>query len=265
MGEGGSIVAWCMKKLQYKLRAGYGLGKLRSAEACLAFKFELYALFLQQMLPDDTRGKIKDITSGALIQGQPDNCTTIRNLLCASFPTSTTVKEGFESNAISKEEQAKLIEEYVSENGLWVAGPPSQDRYLTRGGEAKVYLHTDGRHVIKLNDAVYYATWLEFLNSILLHNLIFENTAYILKGFIKEKNLLYAVLRQPFILADAQADLNDIRKLLNFNGFENTRRQDYIHRELGLILEDMHDENVLVNSEILFFIDTVFYTIAPIQ
>lgn len=31
----------------------------------------------------------------------------------------------------------------------------------------------------------------------------------------------------------------------------------------GLILEDMHDENVLVNSNTLFFIDSVFYTVTP--
>lgn len=74
---------------------------------------------------------------------------------------------------------------------------------------------------------------------------------------------LYAVLKQPFITADTQVDLNDVKKLLTFNGFENNRRNDYIHKELGLIVEDMHDENVLVNSETLFFIDTVFYTIVP--
>lgn len=38
-----------------------------------------------------------------------------------------------------------------------------------------------------------------------------------------------------------------------------------IHKELGLILEDMHDENVLVNSDTLFFIDTVFYTVTPVK
>jgi hypothetical protein len=60
-----------------------------------------------------------------------------------------------------------------------------------------------------------------------------------------------------------QVELDDIREFLSFNGFENYRRNDYVHRELGLILEDMHDENVLVNSDILFFIDTVFYTVTP--
>ena len=44
-------------------------------------------------------------------------------------------------------------------------------------------------------------------------------------------------------------------------GFENTRRQDYFNKEYGLIPEDMHDENVIVKSEKLFFIDTVFYTV----
>ena len=63
-------------------------------------------------------------------------------------------------------------------------------------------------------------------------------------GFSKENNVLHAVLRQPFIASDTQVELDDIKQLLTFNGFENMKRNDYIHRELGLILEDMHDENV---------------------
>lgn len=217
------------------------------------------------MLPDDTRSKIKNITAGAVIEGSPDNCTTIRNLLCAGFPTSTTVKKDFESQAVIKKEQARLLEAYSTNNHLWVIDLPKQDRYLTRGGEARVYLDSDNKSVIKLNDAIYYATWLEFFNSILLHNLIFTNTAYDFLGFTKENNVLYAVLKQPFIISDTQVDLDDIKKLLVFNGFENNRRNDYVHKELGLILEDMHDENVLVNSDTLFFIDTVFYTVTPLD
>jgi hypothetical protein len=215
------------------------------------------------MLPDDTRSKIKNITAGIIVEGCQDNCTTIRNLLCASFATSTTVKKDFEGKAVIKEKQAGLLEAYSNERNLWVNDLPGEDRYLTRGGEARIYLDADNRNVIKLNDAIYYATWLEFFNSILLHNLIFGNTAYVIPGFTKENNVLYAVLKQPFITSDAQVELEDIKKLLGFNGFENNRRNDYIHKELGLILEDMHDENVIVNSDTLFFIDTVFYTVTP--
>lgn len=215
------------------------------------------------MLSNDTRNKIENIVAGIVIEGEADHCKAIRNHLCGRFATSTTVKEDFESNTIIKEEQARLIEQYCREHDLWAPDLPSEDRYLTRGGEAKVYLHPDSVHVIKLNDAIYYATWLEFLNSVLLHNLVFENTAYDIIGFFKEDGVLYAVLEQPFVVADGQAELGDIKKILEFNGFQNTRRNDYLNRELGLILEDMHDENVLVNSETLFFIDSVFYTITP--
>ncbi len=82
-------------------------------------------------------------------------------------------------------------------------------------------------------------------------------------GFVKDNGCLYAALEQSFILSDAQVELTDVKKILEFNGFENTRRNDYVNVELGIILEDMHDENVLVNSETLFFIDSVFYVVDP--
>ena len=156
------------------------------------------------MLSNDTRSKIKNITSGIIIEGGQDYCTTIRNLLCASFPTSTTVKEDFEGKSVTKEKQVRLLETYCNQHNLWVTELPGEDRYLTRGGEARVYLHTDNKNVIKLNDAVYYATWLEFFNSVLLHNIIFSNTAYSLLGFVKENETLYVVLKQTFITSDAQ-------------------------------------------------------------
>lgn len=214
------------------------------------------------MFSDDTRQKLKNIVSGIIIEEQTDTCTAVRNILCASFSTSTTVKKDFESKSIVKEEQVGFLKNYSSENNLWVHDLPGENRFLTRGGEAKVYLGSDNKTVVKLNDAVYYATWLEFLNSLVIHNLLFTETAYTFLGFTEKENSFQAVLSQPFITSDAAVDLADVKKLLAFNGFENTRRNDYLNKELGLILEDMHDENVIVNSDILFFIDTVFYTIS---
>lgn len=219
-------------------------------------------VFLQEMLSDDTRIQIENIVAGAVLKGRTDHCTTIRNSLCRRYETSTVVKAKFESNAVIKKEQADFIEAYCTTHSFWVENPP-ENRYLVRGGEAKVYLAHDDRHVIKLNDAIYYATWLEYLNSILLHNLIFTNTAYRLLGFTKQGDTLFAVVEQVFIIADALAELEDIKSFLEFNEFTNTRRNDYENKHIGLILEDMHDENVIVNSETLFFIDSVFYTIIP--
>ncbi len=41
--------------------------------------------------------------------------------------------------------------------------------------------------------------------------------------------------------------------------FLNNKNNDYKNKELGIILEDLHDENVLTNNNVLYFIDTVFY------
>ena len=47
------------------------------------------------------------------------------------------------------------------------------------------------------------------------------------------------------------------------NGFLNTKNHDYYNAELCLILEDLHDENVLTQNGMLYFIDTVFYIVSP--
>lgn len=214
---------------------------------------------------NDTRSKLKNIIKGIVIEGAEDNCTTVRNLLCASFSTSTTVKRDFESKAIIKERQAEFLKKYAQQNALWITHPPDTSQFLARGGEATVYFDAPNKSVVKLNDGVYYATWLEFFNSVVIHNLLFPNTAYIFLGFIEVEDVLQAVMRQPFVASDSAVDLADVKALLSYNGFENRLRKgvptnNYYNKELGIILEDIHDENVIVNSETLFFIDTVFYT-----
>lgn len=213
------------------------------------------------MFSDEIRIKLENIVKGIVIEEHGDTCTAVRNLLCTSFSTSTTVKKDFESKSISKEKQAEYLKQLASKHDWWVQNVPNKDKYLAEGGEAKVYLHVDNKSVIKLNDAIYYATWLEFFNSLVIHNLFFPATAYVFLGFIEEVSLK-AVLQQPFISSDATADLAAIKQLLSYNGFENTKRQDYFNKELGLILEDMHDENVIMKDNTLFFIDTVFYTVS---
>ena len=90
--------------------------------------------------------------------------------------------------------------------------------------------------------------------------MLFPNTAYTLIGFAQDSGNLCAVLRQPFVEGQ-QAKLEDIKALLTFNEFTNTKRQGYLNKEFGLVLEDMHDENVISRQNLLFFIDTVFYVI----
>lgn len=185
------------------------------------------------MLGDDVRQKLQHIVRGTVIETAQDRCTTTRNFLCSGYSTSTEVKTNFEGQLIIKEEQAERLKEYASVNGLWLQSLPENSQYLTKGGESKIYLDSDNRYVIKVNDAIYYATWLEYFNSLVLHNLIFSGTAYDFLGFINIDGNLHVVVKQRYITSDAPVNLADISALLLSNGFVNTRRQDYFNAEYG--------------------------------
>jgi hypothetical protein len=155
------------------------------------------------MFSDDTRKRLENIVKGIVLEGEGDNCTAVRNLLCASFRTSTTVKKNFEGQSRIKKEQAEFLINHSSLKNWRLDTLPDNSSFLTRGGEAQIYLAPDRKNVIKVNDAIYYATWLEFFNSLVIHNLLFEETAYTFLGFTEKTDSLVAVLQQPFITSDA--------------------------------------------------------------
>ena len=156
-----------------------------------------------------------------------------------------------------REEEERLID-FISSNGLWL-GDIDFTQYISEGAEQRVFLK-DNRHVIKLNDGIYYRCWLDYLQNLLLHNYFFSDTAYDLLGFTKEGEKLFSVVRQNFVSTDSVTDIERVRMFMTANGFRNVRNNDYIHDDLGIILEDLHDENVLTRNDVLYFIDTVFYT-----
>jgi hypothetical protein len=84
----------------------------------------------------------------------------------------------------------------------------------------------------------------------------------VLLGFYKEKGVLYAVVEQPFVKSTEKTDLNLVKEFLLNNGFRNKKNHDYVNDSLGIILEDLHDENVLTQDGMLYFIDTVFYIVS---
>ncbi len=157
-----------------------------------------------------------------------------------------------------KKQEAKALKDYISKNNLLFPGVEIEN-YVSEGSEQKVYLK-DGRTVIKLNDAIFYESWEDYLNCLLLHNFFFPDTAYELLGFyIDDHENIFAVVQQPFVRANEKTDLLEVKNFMEANGFANTRNNDYYNDDLGVILEDLHDENVLTENGVLQFIDTVFY------
>ena len=78
-------------------------------------------------------------------------------------------------------------------------------------------------------------------------------------GFKIIDDTRFAVVKQDFILATETTDLNELKFFLEYNQFDHIRNNDYQNTNLGIIFEDLHDENVLCRDGLLYFIDTVFY------
>ncbi|MCZ2477900.1 hypothetical protein G9H58_07480 [Aquirufa antheringensis] len=202
------------------------------------------------------KDEIQYILSG---KSQVKHCHLIQTT-CSYLKRSQGAGSVAEEYKQNKQQERESLIQFANQENLWLADI-NVENYVSQGAEQKVYLK-DGASVLKLNDAIYYASWIDYLHNLLLNNLFFPDTAYQLLGFFKELDVVYAVVEQPFIKASEKTDLRLVKLFLENNGFQNTKNHDYYNADLGLILEDLHDENVLTQNGILFFIDTVFY-IAP--
>ena len=188
------------------------------------------------------KGKVR---FGATIQA-------ITNYLAKGSSASEEIKD----SKLVKKQEAEKLEVFISENDLWKK--VDFDKYVSEGAEQKVYL-LDSIHVLKLNDAIYYPRWRDYFRNLLMHNYFFPDTAYDLIGFTKQDDILFAIVEQAYVTFTDPTDLEQVKTFLLHNGFKNTRNNDYLNEDLGIILEDLHDENVLTRNGILYFIDTVFY------
>ena len=176
--------------------------------------------------------------------------------------------------SIRPQEEA-VLKDWALQNGLFISlkefDKMYSHSYFKSGAEADVYLSDDGRSVIKTNTASYHGTWEDFLDRLVAHKCLFLSTAYELVGFTEKdeggENVLAAVLRQPFVKATQGATDDEVAAYLSQIGFtrpNDKRSNDYYNAAAGILLEDLHDENVLKAANgILFFIDPVIYFQKP--
>lgn len=199
------------------------------------------------------KDELQNIISGKSKVRHGEIIQTIACYLKRSQDSSELVED---FKLIKNKETEKLIF-FINKKSLWY-NRINFENFVSEGAEQRVYLKS-GKKVIKLNDSIYYSSWYDYFVNLLLNNYFFPDTAYNLIGFYMHNEILYAVVEQAFVKADSKTNLENVKIFLNQNGFENTKNHDYLNKELGIILEDLHDENVLTKNENLFFIDTVFY------
>lgn len=186
--------------------------------------------------------------------GKKSQLKKIQNFLRRNAETNPGIKK--QQHFKSKEATALIA--FAKTEDLFFINEIPEENFIAAGAEQRVFSY-DEFTVIKTNDSIFYSTWLDYFNSLLIHNYFFPATAYEFLGFKIIKEVLHAVVKQDFIVATEPINLAFVKQFLVYNGFINNRNHDYIHQDIGLIFEDLHDENVLSRNGILFFIDTVFY------
>ncbi len=200
------------------------------------------------------KNEIKNIIQGKSQVSHGELIQTIALYLRRSKETSALA----EKKQFSKKQEKENLIQFINTRKLWVCDI-NFNAFISEGAEQKVYVKDD-KKVLKLNDSIYYEFWEDYFYNLLLNNYFFPETAYNLIGFYKStENVLYVLVEQEYIKANENTNLKNIKDFLMNNGFTCTKNNDYFNKELGIILEDLHDENVLTSNGILYFIDTVFY------
>lgn len=123
--------------------------------------------------------EIKNVISGIAPVAKSDTIHSALDFIRTSKNAGSNIEE---SKFINKKDEAKLL---IS---VFLA-PTNQlniELYLTEGAEQQVYLHHDGKFVLKTNDGIFYESWEDYLISLLLHNYFFPATAYELLGFFRK-------------------------------------------------------------------------------
>jgi hypothetical protein len=204
-------------------------------------------------MSQELKDEIKSIISGKSKVRYGSTIQAASNHLTRSLSTSC-ISQKYKH---FKREEEKRLRSYIEYNNLWLKNIDFNS-YVSEGAEQRVYLFNES-YVLKLNDSIYYESWQDYFTNLLLHNFFFYDTAYDLIGFYGNNQRIYAVVRQSIIRITNKTDLFQVRHFMESNKFEAIRNNDYYNQELGIIIEDLHDENVLTQNGILYFIDTVFY------
>ncbi len=201
------------------------------------------------------KNELKHILQGKSQIGHGELIQTIASYLRASTPASSMAQ----TDKQNRDQETKNLIDCINKHHLWNCDIEFNS-FVSEGAEQRVYIQQNNNKVLKLNDTIYYLSWLDYFNNLLLNNYFFPDTAYQLVGFYKStENIIYALVEQNYIKATQPTDLKKVKQFLENNGFANTKNHDYYNADLGIILEDLHDENVLTANGLLYFIDTVFY------
>jgi hypothetical protein len=168
-----------------------------------------------------------------------------------------------------RREEERLLREWLEDENnahLRIDGESFQREWEICGSlggcEHDVWPTLDGMSFMKRTQGLLHADWREYLRRLEMSNQLFPATPFRLEGFGNDPEghfctyvsqpAVYPVTRgvPPRVVAGFMIAL----------GFRRVRQWDFRNEELGLLVEDLHDQNVLFGpGGHLFVIDPIIY------
>lgn len=124
-----------------------------------------------------TKNELQDILSGKGTVSYGAIIQSITDYLGRGKATSADA----ETEQQNKQKESDALIRYIEVNGLWIKDLDFS-KFIAQGAEQRVFMK-DERTVYKLNDTIYYVSWVDYFHNLLLNNYFFPDTAYQLAGF----------------------------------------------------------------------------------
>ena len=163
---------------------------------------------------------------------------------------------------INKANQAADLKAWARKHSFLLQPEEFSKRWRSQGcisgQECDVFYDERSGCYQKRNNTIAYEDWIQFFESVRIHNYLFVDTAYSLLGFTEVEGILHAVLSQHAINSTRGASRNQVRSYMAQFDFRHVGNDHYESNSLQI--QDLHDENVLIGyDERLYFIDTCIY------
>ncbi len=159
------------------------------------------------------------------------------------------------NNLVRPKEEAAL-QNWARQQGLMLDSAEFDRRWREQGrrgeSEHRLYFDEASQRWLKSNNLSNYGNWMAYFQSIQLHNWLFPKAPLWFDGFVQEEGCLRPVISQPHVEAARGATQAEVDVMMLGLGFEpvrnrdRARQYDYLSKALGVEVNDLHDENVLL-------------------
>lgn len=210
---------------------------------------------MPQRLPPRLR-QAYEVVGAATIQAAADVARGVHGPGAA-----LTAKQSPQAVRSLKLREAKALRSWAKQERLILsaAGFERQWRRQGRIGGQENDVYLSANRVFKRNNLSFHLSYADFFDRLALHNLLFPGAPLCFEGFIERRSGLWPVMSQPAVRARRGATREDVETFMERLDFKRIRSDDYRHPE-GILVEDLHDENVFIDEEgEVVVIDPVIY------